>query len=155
MPKVDFDFWNPLGPVRPRYWQGNQNVWEDSVLPVHNAGLVKLWEDSYAVDSSLTLRPAPGHTPGSSVLWLESGKDKALFIGDLLHTPLQLEHPEFNSCFEEDEKQSLETRRSHLEWAADHKALVLPAHLPGHGAAEVERNGSYFNIKEWAGFSRI
>jgi glyoxylase-like metal-dependent hydrolase (beta-lactamase superfamily II) len=155
MPKADFDFWNPLGPVRPRYWQGNQNVWEDSVLPVHNAGLVKLWEDSYTVDSSLTLHPAPGHTPGSSVLRLESGKDKALFIGDLLHTPLQLEHPEFNSCFEEDEQQALATRRSHLEWAADHKALVLPAHLPGHGAAEVERNGSYFTIKEWAGFSRI
>jgi hypothetical protein len=69
--------------VRPRYWQGNQNVWEDSVLPVHNAGLVKLWEDSYTVDSSLTLHPAPGHTPGSSVLRLESGKDKAVFIGDL------------------------------------------------------------------------
>lgn len=155
IPKIDFDFWNPLGPVRPKYWQGNQNVWEDSVLPVHEAGLVKLWEDSYTLDSHLTLHPAPGHTPGSSVIQLKSGSDRAVFIGDLLHTPLQLEHPEFNSCFEEDEKQALTTRRRELEWAADHKALILPAHLPGHGAAEVERSGSNFKIKDWAGFSRI
>ncbi|EGG43134.1 beta-lactamase [Streptomyces griseoaurantiacus M045] len=154
IPKVEFDFWNPLGPVRPKYWQGNQNVWEDSVLPVQNAGLVKLWEDSHTLDGSLKLHLAPGHTPGSSVLRLESGKDKALFTGDLLHTPLQLEHPEFNSCFEEDEKKALATRRRELEWAADNKALVLPAHLPGHGAAEVERNGSSFRITSWAGFSR-
>ncbi|MGI5157970.1 MBL fold metallo-hydrolase [Microbispora sp. CA-102843] len=154
IPKVEFDFWNPESPVRPKYWQGNQNVWEDSVLPVHEAGLVKLWEGSYTLDSSLKLNLAAGHTPGSSVIRLESGSDRAVFIGDLLHTPLQLEHPEFNSCFEEDEKQALTTRRRELEWAADHKALILPAHLPGHGAAEVERSGSNFKIKDWAGFSR-
>ncbi|GGP02237.1 MBL fold metallo-hydrolase [Nonomuraea glycinis] len=154
IPKIEFDFWNPAGPVRPKYWQGNQNVWEDSVLPVHEAGLVKLWEGSYILDSGLKLDLAAGHTPGSSVIRLESGNDRAVFIGDLLHTPLQLEHPEFNSCFEEDEKQALATRRRELEWAADHKALILPAHLPGHGAAEVERSGGNFRIKEWAGFSR-
>ncbi|WP_084774458.1 MBL fold metallo-hydrolase [Nonomuraea candida] len=155
IPKVEFDFWNPAGPVRPKYWQGNQNVWEDSVLPVHEAGQVTLWEDAYTLDSSLTLHLAAGHTPGSSVLRLKSGGDRAVFIGDLLHTPLQLEHPEFNSCFEEDEKQALATRRRELEWAADHKALILPAHLPGHGAAEVVRDGGTFTIKKWAGFSRV
>lgn len=78
IPKIDFDFWNPLGPVRPRYRQGNQNVWEDSVLPVHQAGQVKLWEGSYTLDSHLTLHPAPGHTPGSSVIQLKSGSDRAV-----------------------------------------------------------------------------
>ncbi|WP_159060349.1 twin-arginine translocation signal domain-containing protein, partial [Streptomyces griseoruber] len=69
---------HPLGPVRPRYRQGNQNVWEDSVLPVHQAGQVKLWEGSYTLDSHLTLHPAPGHTPGSSVIQLKSGSDRAV-----------------------------------------------------------------------------
>ncbi|WP_231641573.1 MBL fold metallo-hydrolase [Nocardia sp. NRRL S-836] len=96
IPKREFGPWNPEGPVRPKYWQGNQNVWEDSVLPVHQAGLVTLWENSYVLDSSLKLDLAAGRTPGSSVIRLESGNDRAVFIGDPLHTALQLEHPEFN-----------------------------------------------------------
>jgi glyoxylase-like metal-dependent hydrolase (beta-lactamase superfamily II) len=156
IPKVEFDFWNPeLPPISAKDPKATQNVWEDSVLPVHEAGLVKLWDGSHTIDSHLTLDLAPGHTPGSSVVRLQSGTDRAVFIGDLLHSALQLEHPEFNSCFEEDEKQARASRRRMLEWAADNKALLLPAHLPGHGAAEVAREGSHFKIKEWAGFSRI
>lgn len=40
-----------------------------------------------------------------------------------------------------------------MSWVLN-KAPVLPAHLPGHGAAEVERDGDFLKIKEWAGFSR-
>ncbi|MEU5847947.1 MBL fold metallo-hydrolase [Saccharopolyspora shandongensis] len=155
IPEIEFGFWNPEHPIIAKDPKASQNVWEDSVLPVHEAGLVKLWDGTHTIDSSLALELAPGHTPGSSVVQLQSGTDRAMFIGDLLHTPLQLEHPEFNSCFEEDEKQARTTRRRVLEWAADHKALLLPAHLPGHGAAEIARDGSYFKLKEWAGFSRI
>ncbi|MFJ7078556.1 MBL fold metallo-hydrolase [Streptomyces sp. NPDC098781] len=155
MAKTEFDFWNPENGFKQKTAPGNQNVWEDSVLPVYQAGLVKLWEGSYAIDSNLTLEPAPGHTPGSAFVRLRSGNDHALFCGDLLHTALQLEHPEFNSCFEEDEQGALKARRRVLEHAADTKALLLPAHLPGHGAAEVRRDGSHFKIVDWAGFSRI
>ncbi|QES58085.1 MBL fold metallo-hydrolase [Streptomyces venezuelae] len=154
IPRIEFDYWNPRNPSGPDNPAG-QNVWEDSVLPVHEAGLVELWDGAHTIDSGLQLDLAPGHTPGSSVVRLRSGTDRAVFVGDLLHTPLQLEHPELNSCFEEDAKQARVTRRAMLEWAADHNALLLPAHLPGHGAAEVARDGSNFRIKEWAGFSRI
>ncbi|WP_454614245.1 hypothetical protein [Streptomyces collinus] len=40
-----------------------------------------------------------------------------------------------------------------MSWVLN-KAPVLPTHLPGHGAAEVERDGNFLKIKEWAGFSR-
>ncbi|MGW6457440.1 MBL fold metallo-hydrolase [Streptomyces sp. NPDC055078] len=155
IPRAEFEFWNPENPVRAKDPKAAQNVWEDSVQPVREAGLVKLWDGAHTIDSALTLDLAPGHTPGSSVVRLQSGTDRALFVGDLLHTPLQLEHPGFNSCFEEDERQARTSRRRTLEWAADRGALVLPAHLPGHGAAEIVRDGSNFKIKEWAGFSRI
>ncbi|MFE6483077.1 MBL fold metallo-hydrolase [Streptomyces sp. NPDC057757] len=152
MPKDDFDFWNPENGHETVLGRGNQNVFEDSVAPVHQAGQTLLWEDSHRIDAGLRLDTAPGHTPGSSVLTLTSGTDRAVFVGDLLHSPVQILEPDSNSCFCEDPAQARATRRKVLGWAADNNALVIPAHLGGHGAAEVERDGSGFAIKGWAPF---
>jgi hypothetical protein len=37
--------------------------------------------------------------------------------------------------------------------AADHTALVVPAHFGGGGAVEVGRDGSRFTVRRWADFS--
>jgi glyoxylase-like metal-dependent hydrolase (beta-lactamase superfamily II) len=155
MPRADFDFWNPANGHRRRLGGGNANVFEDSVAPVHEAGKTLLWENSFQVDKNLTLDLAPGHTPGSSVVRLESGSDRAVFVGDMLHTPLQIVEPDTNSCFCEDLAEARDSRRRLLSWAADTNALVLPAHFGGHGGAEVVRDGSRFAIKEWAPFARV
>lgn len=155
MPRRDFDFWNPAEGHAPRLGRGNQNVFEDSVAPVHEAGRALLWDDSHQIDANLRLDLAPGHTPGSSVLTLESGSDRAVFVGDLLHTPLQVTEPDTNSCFCEEPAQASATRRRLLGWAADHNALVLPAHLGGHGGVEVVRDGDRFAIQGWAPFERL
>ncbi|MDG9722899.1 MULTISPECIES: MBL fold metallo-hydrolase [unclassified Streptomyces] len=153
MPKDDFDFWNPENGHKPLLGRGNQNVFEDSVAPVHQAGQTSLWEGSHRIDAGLRLDAAPGHTPGSSVLTLTSGTDRAVFVGDLLHNPVQILEPDSNSCFCEDPAGARATRRKVLGWAADNNALVIPAHLGGHGAAEVAREGDKFAIKGWAPFA--
>jgi glyoxylase-like metal-dependent hydrolase (beta-lactamase superfamily II) len=155
MARRDFEFWDPANENESVLGRGNQNVFEDSVAPVHQAGLTHLWDGSYRIDENLRLDLAPGHTPGSSVLTLDSGGDQALFVGDLVHTALQIAEPETNSCFCEDPAESRATRHKLLGHAAEHNALVFPAHFGGQGAAEVERDGSKFAIKEWAAFSRI
>jgi glyoxylase-like metal-dependent hydrolase (beta-lactamase superfamily II) len=155
MPQRDFEFWDPAGDHQPVLGRGNQNVFEDSVAPVHQAGLAHLWDGSYQIDKNLRLDLAPGHTPGSSVLTLDSGGDRAMFVGDLVHTALQIVEPETNSCFCEDPARSRATRHKLLGQAAENNALVFPAHFGGQGAAEIERNGSRFAIKQWASFSRI
>jgi glyoxylase-like metal-dependent hydrolase (beta-lactamase superfamily II) len=153
MPRLDFEYWNPAnnsaiaGGV-------NENVYEDSVAPVQASGQVRLWEDSHVIDGNLRLEAAPGHTPGSSVVKLASGNDRALFAGDLMHTPLQVMHPEHYSCFCEDPATAEATRRTFLGWAADNNALVIPAHFSGHSALEVARRGSSFEIARWAPFPR-
>ncbi|MFD8541864.1 MBL fold metallo-hydrolase [Streptomyces rubrogriseus] len=153
MPKDDFDFWNPANGHQPLLGRGNQNVFEDSVAPVHQAGQTLLWENSHQIDADLRLDAAPGHTPGSSVLTLSSGTDRAVFVGDLLHNPVQIVEPDANSCFCEDPAGARATRRKVLGWAADNNALLIPAHLGGHGAAEIARNGNTCDIKGWAPFS--
>lgn len=149
--RADFDYWNPENEIRTRSGRRAQNVFEDSVAPVHRAGLTVLWEgDHYDVDANLRIEPAPGHTPGSAVVLLRSGTDRAVFAGDLLHSPLQIVEPDCAPCFDEDEDQARAARRRILEWTADHNALLVPAHFPGPGAAEVRRDGSAFAVKEWA-----
>jgi glyoxylase-like metal-dependent hydrolase (beta-lactamase superfamily II) len=154
MPRADFEFFNPAN--NPNIAGGvNDNVFEDSIAPVHAAGQVLLWEDNHVIDAALRLEAAAGHTPGSSVLKLVSGSEHALFAGDLLHTPLQVAEVDHNSCFCEDAAGARATRRALLGWASDRAALVLPAHFSGHGAMEVEHRGDSFGIRRWAGFDRL
>ncbi|GAA2103073.1 MBL fold metallo-hydrolase [Streptomyces albiaxialis] len=154
LPRADFTFWNPANGHSSRLGRGNQNVFEDSVAPVHEAGLALLWEDRHRIDKNLTLEAAPGHTPGSSVLSLASGTDRALFVGDLLHSPFQFTDPDTNSCFCEDPAEAAASRRRLLGRAADTRTLVLPAHLGGRGGAEIAREGDGFAVRSWAPFSR-
>ncbi|MFI8210918.1 MBL fold metallo-hydrolase [Streptomyces werraensis] len=154
MPAIDVTYWHPGNLHRTRFGRGNQNVYEDSVQPVIDAGLVTTWEGSYVIDGNLRLEPTPGHTPGSAVVHLESGGERAVFAGDLLHGAIQIHEPHLNSCFEEDEEGARASRARMFAYAADHGALVFPAHLPGQGAFEIRREGSGFGLAGWAGFSR-
>jgi glyoxylase-like metal-dependent hydrolase (beta-lactamase superfamily II) len=127
---------------------GSRIVYTDSIAPV--LGRAVLWENGYRIDGNLALEPAPGHTPGSSIVRLSSGSDRAVFVGDLLHSPVQILHPRYSSCFCEDPAQAASTRRSVLERAADTRELVLPAHFAGSGAAEIRRDGGDLTISRWA-----
>ncbi|MFK4065876.1 MBL fold metallo-hydrolase [Streptomyces sp. NPDC029674] len=121
----------------------------DSVAPVVRSGQAVLWEGTHRIDSHLTLESAPGHTPGSSVLRLHSGTDRAVFVGDLLHVPVQILEPCCSSGFCEDPGAAAESRVRVLGRAADEGELVLPAHFGGSGAVEVRRAGSKFAVSGW------
>ncbi|MER5310882.1 MBL fold metallo-hydrolase [Streptomyces sp. NPDC002773] len=129
-------------------------VYEDSVAPVHRAGRSLLWDGTHRIDEHLTLESAPGHTPGSAVLRLASGGERAVFVGDLLHSPVQFLAPSCNSCFCLDAGQAAASRRRILGRAADERELVVPAHFGGAGAAEVRREGEGFGLVRWAAYGR-
>ncbi|MEU3172076.1 MBL fold metallo-hydrolase [Streptomyces sp. NPDC007000] len=153
MPQRDVEYRRPENLPDTVFGRGNQNVYEDSVDPVVEAGPVETWDESYTIDSHLRLELAPGHTPGASIIHLESGGDRAIFAGDLLHGAIQVHEPHINSCFEEDEDGARASRARMFAHAADNNALVFPAHLPGHGAFEMRRRGSGFELTHWAPFS--
>jgi glyoxylase-like metal-dependent hydrolase (beta-lactamase superfamily II) len=151
----DFVFWDPVRTPRPQ-GDGNQNVFEDSVQPVHRAGLVDLWSGEHAINSELVLEAAPGHTPGSAVLRLQSHGAGALFVGDILHSPVQIGNPDVNSCFCEDPAMARAARRRLLAEAADRSLLVFPGHFGGHSACHVDAGGDgAFIIRDWADLARI
>ncbi|MCO1580751.1 MBL fold metallo-hydrolase [Crossiella sp. SN42] len=128
-------------------------VHRDSIDPLRHTGQLSTWDGTeLRIDANLTLTPAPGHTPGSAVLRLVSGTDRALFIGDIAHSPLQIVEPDHEPCLSDDAPAATATRRRLLAEAADTGALVIPAHFGGSGAAEVKRDGDKFAITGWAAF---
>ncbi|MFJ8794717.1 MBL fold metallo-hydrolase [Streptomyces sp. NPDC102462] len=154
MTSEDFEFWNPL--LHPRKpGDGNQNVYEDSVAPVHEAGLVRLWSGRHRLDDDLVLEATPGHTPGSAILRIESRGQGALFVGDILHSPVQVAAPDVNSCFCEDPVQARAQRRRLLAEASERNLLVFPGHFSGHSACRVAAHANAFVITDWADLARI
>ncbi|MDX3233372.1 MBL fold metallo-hydrolase [Streptomyces sp. ME19-01-6] len=128
-------------------------IYEDSIAPVHRSGQAVLWDGTHRIDEHLTLESAPGHTPGSAVVRLASGSDRAVFVGDLLHSPVQILRPSCNSCFCHDPRQAEASRRRILDRAAAERELVVPAHFGGAGAVEVRREGEGFALKRWAAYA--
>ncbi|WP_129308937.1 MBL fold metallo-hydrolase [Streptomyces sp. L2] len=127
-------------------------IYQDSIAPVHRSGQAVLWDGAHRIDEHLTLESAPGHTPGSSVLRLESAGDRAVFVGDLVHSPVQILQPCWNSCFCLDPAQAAASRRRILERAATDRELVVPAHFGGAGAVEVRKEGEGFALGAWAAY---
>lgn len=146
IPAADEFHFGPANAYGKGLRQDDRLIYEDSVAPVLRAGQAVLWDGAHRIDEHLTLESAPGHTPGSSVLRLDSGGDRAVFVGDLLHSPVQILRPACNSCFCLDADQAVTTRRRILERAADTRELVVPAHFGGPGAVEVRRDGEAFAV---------
>ena len=128
--------------------RGDQLVFADSVLPIAAAGQLVQWSDDHQISPSLRLRPAAGHTPGSSVLWLDAG-EPAVFVGDLTHSPLQIRLPDDACAFDMDAKAAAVTRRRIFTEAAQAKAAVIPAHYPGHGGATLRAVEDRFDVGQW------
>jgi glyoxylase-like metal-dependent hydrolase (beta-lactamase superfamily II) len=121
-------------------------MFADSIVPVEEQ--MELWSEDHQLGESLRLRPAPGHTPGSSVLWLDAGKP-AVFVGDLTHCPIQMHRPMDPCAFDDDFAMATVTRKRVLTEASRRRAAVIPAHYPGRGGATVVARGDTFMVDDW------
>lgn len=149
---TEYDFWNPAAAVEDRGdWeaQANLNAFEDSMLPVFDHDLIEFWHgDGYQVDDSLRLELKPGHTPGHCVGWIESGGQRGLLSGDIMHNAVQAYRPEWNSAFCHDAEAAIATRRWALETAVELNAVLLPAHFSAPHAFHVAATGNGFSVTD-------
>ncbi|WP_328939141.1 MBL fold metallo-hydrolase [Streptomyces tauricus] len=153
IPAADDFHYGPVNAYGGGVQEVDRLIYEDSIAPIHQAGQAVLWDGLHHIDEHLTLESAPGHTPGASVLRLASGSDRAVFAGDLLHSPAQILHPCCNSTSCLDPGQAATSRRRILGRAADERELLVPAHFGGAGALEVRRDNDGFALGPWAQFS--
>jgi len=89
---------------------------------------------------------AYGHTPGHTIFQLESGRDKFLVIGDLLHVALvQFPIPSISATYDIDQTLAARTRQEVLSYAAQNKIPVAGMHIvnPGMGTVEANKEGGF------------
>jgi glyoxylase-like metal-dependent hydrolase (beta-lactamase superfamily II) len=126
----------------------NREAYLDSVLPVVDAGLADIVESDHCVhrhiEDGIWLEDAAGHSPGSIVVNAQRGGARAVFMGDILHHPIQLVRPDIAFFADESPAEACATRTRLLGQCADNGAILLPAHFPDPPAGRVLRDGSCF-----------
>ncbi len=132
------------------YWQDRPDeagpVIDDSVRPIIDGGLADLVESDHRICNEVALAPTPGHTPGHVSVYVESGGERAVITGDLIHHPCQMVHPEWSASVDFDQDQSRRTRTEFLANCADQPILVIGTHFAGPTAGRVVRDGDAYRL---------
>lgn len=123
----------------------NIGVYEDSVLPVIEAGQAQMVNpDGGEFLKGIAFYPTPGHTIGQMAIRLTSQGQSALFGGDVMHHPIQVYRPEWNSRFCEFSDQAYASRVWALEYAAERRSIFFSGHFPESSAGTVIRQKDRF-----------
>jgi glyoxylase-like metal-dependent hydrolase (beta-lactamase superfamily II) len=126
-------------PLVPAIYEG---VYEDSLLPVIDAGLAQeIVVDGTEAVEGFSFLPNPGHTIDHACIRFSSRGEQALFWGDVMHHPLQFVRPDWNSVFCEFPDAARKARRWAMNHAAETNALVFTTHFAESSAGRVSREG--------------
>lgn len=117
-------------------------AFDDSVMPVVDAGLARMTRPGMEIADFLRIEDASGHSPGQVAFRIRSKGEEAVFCGDVFHNPIQIAHPEINSGYCIWPEQARKTRLAMLEQLARSQALVLPVHFGQPYAGFVRRQGA-------------
>ena len=128
-----------VGGLGPMHHLPAAGVYTDSVAPVAAAGLTQRIAVGTEVLPGLRYHHLPGHSIDHAGIMLESAGDRALFWGDVLHHPVQVEETDWNSVFCEFPQAARVSRRRALDLAADSGALVFTTHFPESSSGRVRR----------------
>ena len=89
----------------------------DKLLPLHQANRLQIAEGEEEIAPGVRLLPLPGHTPGHTGVVLTSGQEMAVYVGDLIHHPLQIDHPDWCPTFDLLPPLSRQTRQALIDRA--------------------------------------
>jgi glyoxylase-like metal-dependent hydrolase (beta-lactamase superfamily II) len=126
-----------------------ERTYEDTVLPIVEAGRAVLVDMDYELDREVWLEPTPGHTPGHVAIGLRSQGVNAVFSGDIMHWPMQCIFPDWNFRGDKNPDQARRTRWAFLEACADNGRIVMTSHFPLPSVGTISRRLSSFWFNEF------
>ena len=95
----------------------------------------------------ITATMRPGHTPGHTNWLIQSGGERLLIWGDIVHlAAVQLARPDARLIYDVDTEMAAATRAKVLDWAAEERLAVAGAHLGFPGFGQVTHSGGRFAI---------
>jgi glyoxylase-like metal-dependent hydrolase (beta-lactamase superfamily II) len=91
---------------------------------------LKVWTTDRVVAPGVSLWHLPGHTPGSSAVTVESGAQRGLMVGDVVHCPLELTDLRFSIAADFDADLARRSKRKLAAAAARPGTFVFSTHFP-------------------------
>jgi glyoxylase-like metal-dependent hydrolase (beta-lactamase superfamily II) len=134
--KTEYDYWKANAPT-----PTHAAVFEDSVKPVADAGLVDLIPSDHKLTDEITMIPTPGHSPGHMSIHIKSSGEEGLLTGDVAHHPVQMFHLGWSSLADSDGGQAAKTRQQLFSRFADAPVLTIGGHF---SAGYIKREGDSF-----------
>ena len=139
--KKEYSYWSEV------HQKSALHHFNDSVLPIIEANRAELVASEHALNDHIRLMPTPGHTPDHFAVCAGKGGDKAVFTGDLVHSPLQARYPELVMRVDFDRDQAARTRRAFFERYCDTDTLCCTMHFPSPSVGYIKRWGDGFKLE--------
>lgn len=120
-------------------------VFDDSVQPIIDARrLVTLPDEITEYLPGIVFYPTPGHSPGHMSIAFVTEGETAIFLGDVMHSAIQVAHPQWNSMFCGKGPLAAESRRWLLDFAATENATVFTSHFDRTSAGRITKDNDRF-----------
>jgi glyoxylase-like metal-dependent hydrolase (beta-lactamase superfamily II) len=95
------------------------------------ADRLETWDSDAAILPGVDVRSAPGHTPGSTVIVISSGSDRAMLLGDVVHCPAELLSDDWEAVFDVDQALARRSREALARELEGRDITAAGAHFPG------------------------
>ena len=102
-------------------------------MRIEDLNVMDLIEGEHTVTDELTAIETPGHTPGHISLAIVSAGQRGFILGDVVHSPAQAQHTDWNLPFDIDGVTSRRTRHSVFDRLESEGTLVSSGHFPDPG----------------------
>jgi glyoxylase-like metal-dependent hydrolase (beta-lactamase superfamily II) len=89
------------------------------------------WSGGGNLLPGIDLMDGAGHTPGSTIVVLSSGDERAMLLGDVVHCPVELLDDEWDGLADVDPELALRTRRALARELEGDDVPVAAAHFEG------------------------
>ena len=135
VPRADWDYFTAPERVKQMAFV------RESLLPLAETGRLDLLEGEVNVTPDMRLLPAPGHTPGLSVVVVSSQGQMLLQMGDLFHHRVQIEDPGLVRDLDLLPDMVPVSRQKVIQLALERSAQVFAAHQSSPGLGTLAREG--------------
>ena len=123
VPRLDWEYF-----TRPENLESAPQV-RDNVMPLEGLRRMELVDGGHNITDEVTTVDTPGHTPGHQAVLVSSNGEKAMVVGDVLHSKVQVAEPDWCAGVDTDKDQSRSSRARLLDRAESEGYVVAAGHF--------------------------
>ena len=123
VPKLDWEHF-----TKPDVLEAHPYI-KTQVMPLQRLRKMELIEGDHNITDEVSTLHTPGHTPGHQAILISSQGQKAMIVGDVLHSKAQVYEPSWTAWVDVDKDASRQSRQALLDRAENEGYVVAAGHF--------------------------